>query len=413
MTATPITNREFLQAIPKTDLHVHLDGSLRLGTLIELARDQKIALPSTTEEGLLETVFKERYEDLVDYLRGFSYTCAVMQTPEAIERVAYEFALDCFAEGIRYVEPRFAPQLHINPALSMEEVLACVHRGLDRGKREINARPEIAKGEDPPFDYGIIGCALRMFTGQFSGYYRRLTELHPHMPKDDLQGLASLDLVRELIYARDERGIPIVAFDLAGAEKGYPAEDHKRAYELAHKNFLKKTVHAGEAFGPESIFQAITDCHADRIGHGTHLFDTDAVSEGTPQEREAYVRALWEYIADRRITIEVCLTSNLQTMPNLTNIADHPFVQMLDKRLSITFCTDNRLVSRTTVTDEIALALSAIDVDPRKLKDLIIYGFKRSFYPGNYIEKRHYVRDIIDYYERMERKFGVESKKKQ
>ena len=399
--------REFLKAIPKTDLHVHLDGSLRIGTIIELAKAQKIALPSLTEEGLRETVFKERYADLVDYLQGFQVTTAVMQTPEALVRVAYEFALDTFADGVRYVEPRFAPQQHAGASMSIDDVLVAVDAGLARAKREINALPAIASGAEPPFEYGIIGCAMRMFSEQFSAYYRRLVELHPHMPRQDLFGLASLDLVRTMIDVRAAHGIPLAGFDLAGAEAGYPAVDHERAYDLAHKHFLKKTVHAGEAYGPPSIFQAITDCHADRIGHGTHLFDASLVDLPTEEERVRYVRALWQYIADRRINIEVCLTSNLQTMPHIPDIAKHPFGQMLEDRLSVTFCTDNRLVSNTTVTGEIALAVENFPIGPRKLKDIIIYGFKRSFYPGDYIEKRAYVRKIIDYYEKMEREFGV------
>ena len=399
--------REFLKAIPKTDLHVHLDGSLRIGTIIELAKAQKIALPSLTEEGLRETVFKERYADLVDYLQGFQVTTAVMQTPEALERVAYEFALDTFADGVRYVEPRFAPQQHAGASMSIDDVLVAVDAGLARAKREINALPAIASGAEPPFEYGIIGCAMRMFSEQFSAYYRRLVELHPHMPRQDLFGLASLDLVRTMIDVRETKGIPIAGFDLAGAEAGYPAEDHERAYDLAHKHFLKKTVHAGEAYGPASIFQAITDCHADRIGHGTHLFDTSLVELPTEEERTKYVRALWQYIGDRRITIEVCLTSNLQTMPKLHDLARHPARQMLEDRLSVTFCTDNRLVSRTTVTDELALAVEHFPISARRFKDIVIYGFKRSFFPGDYLAKRAYIRSVIDYYEAMEKKFRV------
>lgn len=399
--------REFLRAIPKTDLHVHLDGSLRLPTLIELAKEQKIPLPSSTEEGLRAQVFKARYADLTEYLRGFQYTAAVMQTPEALERVAYEFALDNFAEGVRYVEPRFAPQRHANDSLSVDDAIKGVDRGLARAKREINARPEIAAGREPPFEYGIICCAIRMFTAEFSDYYRRMFELHPHMPREDLFGLAAQDLVRTMIDVREKDGVAIVGFDLAGAEAGYPAEDYKRAYDLAHKHFLKKTIHAGEDYGPASIFQAITDCHADRIGHGTHLFDTSRVELPTEEERRRYVRALWQYIADRRINIEVCLTSNLQTMPHVTDIKEHPFTQMLTNRLSVTFCTDNRLVSHTTVTDEIELAVHNCEISPRRLKDIIIYGFKRSFYPGDYMEKRAYVRRIIDYYEAIEASFCV------
>jgi len=402
--------REFLLAIPKTDLHVHLDGSLRLSTLIELAQSQNIALPANTEEGLRKSVFKERYRDLVDYLQGFQYTVAVLQTPEALERAAYELCMDNFAEGVRYLEVRFAPQLHANASISADDAIRFVDRGMQRAGSEINARPEIASGKEPQFHYGIIGCAMRMFDSQSASYYRRLVEMHPHVPMDELQALASLDLVRSLIYARDEQRIPIAGFDLAGAERGYPAEQHREAYDLAHKHFIKKTVHAGEAYGPASIFQAITDCHADRIGHGTHLFNADMVELPTKAEREGYVQELWEYIADRRITIEVCLTSNMQTMPRINSIEKHPVKEMLARQLSITFCTDNRLISNTTVTNEIRLAVENFEIVPKVLKDLIVYGFKRSFYPADYKKKRAYVRSVIDYYEKLEKLYLGELK---
>ncbi|MFH0798732.1 MAG: adenosine deaminase family protein [Pseudomonadota bacterium] len=399
--------REFIRAIPKTDLHVHLDGSLRLATLIELAKEQKVELPSYTEEGLSKLVFKKVYADLDEYLLGFLYTAAVMVTPEALERIAYELALDNFEEGVRYVEPRFAPQRHAHKSFSLDETIISVDLGLSRAKKEINARPEIRDGSEPPFDYGIIGCAIRMFTPEYSGYYRQLMGIHPHMPKEDLYGLAALDLVRTMIDVRNDKGLPVTGFDIAGAERGYPAEDYKRAFDLAVKHFFKKTVHAGEAYGPVSIFQAITDCHADRIGHGTNLFDEDMVELPTAIERSRYVRELWQYIADRRTCIEVCLTSNMQTVPGLKEISKHPFAHMFKNRLSLTLCTDNRLVSHTSVTDEIELAVRNFPIEPRKLKDIIIYGFKRSFYPGDYMAKRAYIRRAIDYYEKMEKKFGV------
>jgi adenosine deaminase len=166
---------------------------------------------------------------------------------------------------------------------------------------------------------------------------------------------------------------------------------------------MKKTVHAGEAYGPESIFQAITALHADRIGHGYHLFSEDLIRGDRVADRAAYVRNLAEYIADRRITLEVCITSNLQTNPALRDARDHVLREMLKNALSVTLCTDNRLVSSTTVTREIMLAVEAFALDRRALKNLIVYGFKRSFYPGTYLEKRGYVRQAIDRYEQLER----------
>ncbi len=400
-------SREFLLSIPKTDVHLHLDGSLRLSTLIELAQEYQVKLPSYTEEGLRETVFKDKYASLEEYLAGFAFTTAVMQSEAALERVAYELAIDNQNEGVRYIEVRFAPQLHQHKHMNAINVLKSINKGFLRAKREFNSRSEVVSHLEPQFEYGIIVCAMRMFARGFSEYFDDLLSVHAHSDPRQVFGLASQELVRASVYARDEFDIPVVGFDLAGAENGYPADDHKEAYNIAHKNFLQKTVHAGEAYGPESIFQAITDCHADRIGHGFYLFNPDKITDLSIQDREGYIADLSGYIADRRITIEVCLTSNMQTNPELKSISEHTFQKMRKAKLSVTFCTDNRLVSNTTVTEELEKAVAAFAISPRELKNYVIYGFKRSFFPRTYLEKREYVRSIIDYYEAMEKKFGL------
>ena len=307
--------REFLAKIPKTDLHLHLDGSLRLSTLIELAKAAKVPLPSETEAGLQELVFKEKYKDLPDYLQGFGLTCAVLQTPENLERVAYELALDNIAENVRYIEVRYAPQLHVRPGFCVEEVVASVNRGLARAKKEHNSTEAVRSGADIAFHYGIITCAMRFFNRHMSAYYAQLFDVMPHAPAKEVMPLASLEMARSAAVLAHQKGIPVVGFDLAGAEAGFPAIDHKDAYQYAHVHFLKKTVHAGEAYGPESIFQAITECHADRLGHGTWLFAADKITDPSIKDPEYYVRCLVDYVASRRITLEVCPTSNLQTIP--------------------------------------------------------------------------------------------------
>lgn len=400
-------SKEFLRAIPKSDLHVHLDGSLRLKTLIELAKRQKVKLPSYTEEGLCQLVFKKNYASLAEYLHGFKYTCAVMHSPENLERIAYELAWDNFNEGVRYIEPRFAPQLNAHRDFSVTEVVVAVDKGLARAKKEINQRKEIRSRKQPPFEYGIIGCAMRKFDERFSDYFRDFIAVHKHTPPKALYSVASLEAVRALVELRDGFGIPIVGFDIAGEEPGFPAKDHLEAYAYAHRHFLKKTVHAGEAYGPPSIFQAITDCHADRIGHGTHLFAYQLIDGLKPPAQKKYTEALAQYIADQRITIEVCLTSNMQTIPTLKSLREHPFGKMLAHRLSVSLCTDNRLVSHTTVCDEIQKAVENFKISPAHLKDIIIYGFKRSFMALPYAEKREYVRQLIEYYEAIEKKFSV------
>ena len=169
-----VITEEFLRRIPKTDIHLHLDGSLRLPTLIELARQQRLKLPSTTTEGLCELVFKKHYADLTEYLRGFTCTCAVMQDPESLERIACELAEDNLAEGVRYIEVRFAPQLHVHDKLTLEQVLRAVSRGLERAQRAHNGSAAVRRGDDVPFHFGIIVCALRFFVPAMSEYYQRL-----------------------------------------------------------------------------------------------------------------------------------------------------------------------------------------------------------------------------------------------
>ncbi len=396
--------KAFLEALPKSDLHLHLDGSLRLPTLIELARERDVQLPSQTPEGLLEQVFKEQYRDLPDYLHGFQYTCGVLTDEEALERVAFELAEDCLAEGVRYIEVRFAPQLHVRPGLELAQVLAAVDRGLDRVRREHEASAAVQEHGEPPFRYGIIACAMRMFTGGFAPYFKNLLGALDHYPAKEVYGVASLALVRAVVEARDQLGLPIVGFDLAGAEAGHPASDHEQAFEVAKRQFLNTTVHAGEAYGPQSMFQAITKLNADRVGHGTQLYAVDRVKDDDP---ERYVRRLAEYVADRRITLEVCITSNLQTMPELRRVEDHPFGRMVRDKLSVSLCTDNRLVSRTSVTQEVAQAVEAFRLPPKELRNILIHGFKRSFFPGTYRDKRAYVRQVIDFYDRVSREHGI------
>lgn len=382
---------ELIRLAPKTDLHLHLDGSLRPETLIELARQEKVELPSYTETGLLETVFKEHYADLPEYLQGFRYTVAVLQTEENLERVAYELAQDNIAEGVRYIEVRFAPQLHLHDDLSIDRVLSAVNRGLKRAKEEFNQ-----SAEDIPFEYGIIACAMRRFNKFMSPYFASLLGVMEHAKEKEIFAAASLELVRAAIKLMREDGLPIVGFDLAGEEAGYPAIAHREAFRQAHRHFLKATVHAGEAYGPESIFQAITECYAKRIGHGTFLFAADKIQDERIANPQRYVNNLVDFIASQRIALEVCPTSNLQTIPVMqNNLVNHSLCRMLQEELAVTICTDNRLVSRTNVCKELRLVTETFDLNAKQFRDIILAGFKGSFYPGPYKQKREYVRKVI------------------
>lgn len=396
----PSISPDLIAQLPKSDLHLHLDGSLRLETLLELAKERKVKLPSRTKSGLLELVFKRAYKNLPEYLRGFEFTVACLQDAESLERAAYELCLDCRAENVFYAEIRFAPQLHVSGSFGIRDVLRAVCKGVEKAKKEINRNPDVRAGRVPRFEAGVIVCALRFFLPAFSDHYRAYFEALPTAPAAEIYSLASLELARAAVAASEEEGLPVVGFDLAGQESGFPAKDHQAAYQLAHEHFLGKTVHAGEDYGPESIFQAITDCHADRIGHGTWLFSARHIRDKSIVDKRAYIDKLVRYVAERRITLEVCLTSNQQTIPELRkDLTKHPFKKMRQSRCSVSLCTDNRLVSRTTVTDEVVKAVDTFGLNGRALKDILIYGFKRSFFHGTYAAKRDWVRSVLNHLE--------------
>ena len=293
---------DFIKSIPKNDLHVHLDGSMRLQTLIELAKDRKVTLPSYTEEGLNELVFKTHYNSLDEYLKGFALTCAVMQDTESLERISYEFAFDNWNEGVRYVEVRFAPQLFMDENKTVEDVIKSIDNGFKKAKKEINSN---LKDNEPSFEYGLIICAMRFFNEHFSKYYKWFSLVHKYSTERQIIKLASIELARAITKIKRETDIQIVGFDVAGSEYGYPADNHKKSYEIIHNHFIHKTIHAGEAYGSESIFQAITMLHAERIGHGLFLFDPDMVFSNKIKDKKRYIKNIVDYIGNRRITIEV------------------------------------------------------------------------------------------------------------
>ena len=397
----------FLRRIPKADLHVHLDGSLRLSTLIDLAKKHGVELPAYTEKGLRQKVFKDKYVSLVEYLKGFSYTDAVMQDAPSIERISYELGQDAIAEGVRYMEVRFAPQLHANGSLTAQEAIRAVARGLSRAQEEHNTSVAVQNGEELEFHFGIIACAMRNFNKFMSPYYATLIGTLTQFSKSEVVGIASLELAKMIVKMVNEEHLPIVGFDLAGEEAGYPAADHVAAYQYVHKHFIRKTVHSGEAYGPESIFQAITECYANRIGHGTHLFSADMIKDRKVTDKKAYVDSLANYLASERIGVEVCLTSNLQTLPEIKSVKEHPVKEMIKHGLPVTINTDNRLVSNTTVTKEMELLVKNVNLTPKELKNLVIAGFKSGFFPGAYTEKRKFVRKVIDRYNALAKEYGI------
>lgn len=401
---------KFIKDMPKNDLHLHLDGSLRLSSLIEMSKKTNTILPSNTEEGMRELVFKKKYANLGEYLEGFKYTCDVLRDMENLEQAAYELAIDNQEEGVNYIEVRFAPQLLTDSAkgITIEKVLTAVNTGLNKAKGEYNNSNAVTVEGKPQFHYGIINCAMRMFgpTG-FSPYYTNLFKVMNFFAPIQVINLAAMELARASVHLRDNKGLPIVGLDLAGQEEGYPAGKFKDVYEYAHKHFMRKTIHAGEAYGAESIFEAITECYADRIGHGYSLFMPELIVHRDITDKQRFIDNLISYMSDKRTIIEVCLTSNMQTNPNIKNIKDHVFKHMLENRMATTICTDNRLVSDTTVSNEYKLALENFDIPLKRLKDIVAYGYKKSFHPGTYVEKREFAKINMQYFDKIATKHGI------
>ena len=309
---------------------------------------------------------------------------AVLQDREALERAAFELCEDCQAEGVRYVEIRFAPQLHVRPGFEFDEVVRAVDAGIRRAAAAFNARPEVARGREPRFAAGIILCALRYFTADLSEGYRRIVEALPEASPQERHSAASIQVARAAARLRHEEGLLVVGHRPGRAGEGLPGGRPSRGLpggapgvsrqDRPRRRGLRPRVdlpgHRRPARGP------------DRARH-VAVRRVEDLGTGGSTDRRAYVERLAQFIADKRITIEVCLTSNQQTVPELGgDLRRHPFGEMRKRRLSTTLCTDNRLVSNTTVSNEIERAADAFALTDRELRDILIYGFKRSFFPG-------------------------------
>jgi adenosine deaminase len=318
---------ERLLRLPKAELHVHLDGSLRPRTLLDLADDRGVELPAQDVESLARFMLVTDAQRLEDYLDRFRLTLAVMQDADAIERIAYELVEDHALESVRCVEVRFAPVLNTEGGLRAEEALEAALAGLRRAERRY------------PIRTSVIVCALRT-----------------------LPPPSALAMVRLALSFRD-RGV--CAFDLAGAEEGYPVAMHREAFEEARAVGLPVTIHAGEGFGVESIRQALDVGGASRIGHGTRLHEDP--------ELMARVR-------DERIPLEICLTSNVQTRVSET-YEEHPLRRYYDAGLVVSLCTDNRLMSGVTLTEEYELARDRLGFTDEELRRIARFGFEAAFLP--------------------------------
>jgi adenosine deaminase len=329
----------FFEQLPKTDLHVHLDGSLRLSTIIELAKEYGVELPSTHPAELSKALnLGQNCGSLVEYLKAFDITLAVLQDEEALRRAAYELAEDAARENVRYMEVRYSPILHTRKGASLTRIVESVIEGLADARR------------DHGITCNVIICGIRHIE-----------------PQQSLR-------LAEVASAYKNKGV--CGFDLAGAEYDYPAKQHRDAFYLVRNNNVRSTIHAGEAYGPESIHQAIHVCGAHRIGHGTRLRE-----DGD----------LLNYVTDQRVPLEVCLSSNVQTQA-VRDFASHPLGFYFDFGVRVTINTDNRLITNTTVSKELWLCHTELAMPLSDIKSIILAGLKSSFLPFHI--KQAYLRQV-------------------
>ena len=320
-----------IRRAPKVMLHDHLDGGVRPATVAALADQAGYRdLPATDPEGLA-TWFAEASDSgsLERYLETFTHTVAVMQSADALRRVAYECAEDLAADGVVYAEVRYAPELHTREGLSLDQVVEAVLDGFAAGSRDHGIR------------MGTLVTAMR------------------HQAR-------SMEIAELAVRYRD---LGVVGFDIAGAEAGYPPTRHLDAFEYLQRENAHFTIHAGEAFGLPSIWQAIQWCGADRLGHGVRIVDD--IEDGRLGRLAAYVR-------DKRIPLEMCPSSNIQTGA-AKSIAEHPIGLLKPLGFRVTVNTDNRLMSRTTLSEEFAKLVEAFDYDWDDLRWFTVNAMKSAF----------------------------------
>jgi adenosine deaminase len=331
-------DRALLQGLPKVLLHEHLDGVLRPQTVVDLAKATGYDQLPTEDPRELANWFHQgaNQGSLPKYLEGFAHTIAVMQSEEALERVAYEQGEDLSHDGVVYFETRFAPLFHTRKGLTHQQVVSAVLKGLARARKEFG----IASG--------LIICAMR-----------------------------NMDVSREMAeLAVDFRERGVVGFDLAGEEGGYPPKKHVDAFHYIQRQNFNITVHAGEGFGKESIWQAIQYCGAHRIGHGTRLIDDIAVTDG----KAVKLGDLAQYVLDKRIPLEICLISNVHTGA-APSLAEHPFRILYQEKFRVTLNTDNRLMSDTSMTKEFEAAAGTFGLSLEDFEKITINAMKSAFLP--------------------------------
>lgn len=325
MIVTPVT-KDWLLALPKVELHCHLDGSLRPSTVLELAREQNVDLGASSEAELrLRVQAGQIRTDLESYLVAFETTLSVMQTAPGLERVAYELVHDASAENVLGLEIRFSPLLHQRDGLSLDEVVEAVWRGVSTATRETRTHAGLVlcgiRNMDPATTLAVADCAVRF------------------------------------------QGRGVVGIDLAGPEKGFPAAAHQAAFDQAHRARLGITVHAGEAEGAWAVRDAVEHQRATRVGHGTHaILDPSLIP----------------LLVERQVTLEVCLKSNVETQ-SVASVAEHPLLRLMQQGVRVCLNTDNRLMSDERLVDELALAVEAFSLSREQILLLVQNAIDGSF----------------------------------
>lgn len=326
-------SEELIRQLPKTDLHCHFDGSIRVTSLIEVARRRGIKLFSYDRDSLMEHLkYGRTRSSLEEYLIGFPPIISVLQDKDDIEQNFFEICEDAARENVWHLEMRYCPYLLTEKGLRPDEVVAACARAAEKAEREFN------------MSVRQILCGLKNIGGTVSA-------------------------IAELAVQFADRGV--VGFDMAGPEKGFPIKDHRVGIEIARRNHLFITMHAGESAGPHSIAEALHEAYAHRVGHGTSLVDDET---------------LLNYVINHRIGVESCPISNLHT-GSVMSLREHPIKMFLERGVRVSINTDNRLCSDTTVTKEIVTVMKELDLDLSHVRRLLINGFKSAFLPYHHKQK--------------------------
>jgi adenosine deaminase len=346
-----LLTEETIKSVPKVLLHDHLDGGLRPQTIIELADDLKYKKLPTRDKDALAEWFQIGVDnsDSVEFHRGFAHTTNVLQTKEGLERVAYEMMEDMKSDGVVFIETRFAPSHHINKEMYLEDTVISVLKGLERGKKDFGV------------GYGLILCGIRNMKN-------------------------TLDIAEIAVNFRRDG---VVGFDLAGYERSSPPKKHLEAFQFIKRANFNITIHAGETFGKESIWQAIQWCGAHRIGHATRLIDDIVLNE---EGEVVSFGDLAQYVLDKRIPLEICLLSNLHTGV-IDKLENHPFEILFKEKFRVTLNTNHRLMNASTMTREFSTAVNYFDITLDEIEKITINSMKSAFV--SYAERLRYIYDVI------------------